>query len=388
MSKSLAILGRQPAIGLAELESLYGAESLHPVPGGVILDMPTNDIDFKRLGGSMKLAKLLTILDYTDWGKIEDYLAVEIPKHTQNLSEGKFTLGLSAYGFNSNPRRINATALYLKKVIKATGQGVRIVPNKSLELSSAQVLHNKLFTSHNWELLLLKDGNKTYLAQTTNVQDIDAYAARDQARPKRDAKVGMLPPKLAQTLINLANPAPETTVLDPFCGTGVLLQEAILMGYKAYGTDLEPRMIEYSQKNLQWLNETHHTSANPVLDVGDATNYKWNEPFETVACETYLGRAFTTHPDQQTLRKVMQDVDTIHEKFLKNLANQTKSGQLICIAVPAWSVGQQFKHLKTLDSLGNLGYTRVSFAHADNQDLIYHRDGQIVGRELVVLKRK
>ncbi len=53
------------------------------------------------------------------------------------------------------------------------------------------------------------------------MQDVDEYAARDQARPKRDAYVGMLPPKLAQTLINNAygnelSGEKRVTVLDPF----------------------------------------------------------------------------------------------------------------------------------------------------------------------------
>jgi 2-polyprenyl-3-methyl-5-hydroxy-6-metoxy-1,4-benzoquinol methylase len=108
------------------------------------------------------------------------------------------------------------------------------------------------------------------------VQDIEAYGARDQARPARDARVGMLPPKLAQTIINLAAGRPETRmdkhwdsadglgrfmVLDPFCGTGVILQEALLMGYSVYGSDIEPRMAEYTKKNLQWL-----VSNNPGIE--------------------------------------------------------------------------------------------------------------------------
>src|SRR6185503_16098722 len=101
------------------------------------------------------------------------------------------------------------------------------------------------------------------LAQTLFVQDIEAYGARDQARPARDARVGMLPPKLAQIILNLsAGPlrpaAPQLErlrILDPFCGTGVILQEALLMGYSVLGTDIEPRMADYSKRNLRWLYE-------------------------------------------------------------------------------------------------------------------------------------
>lgn len=406
MSTSIAVLGRQPAIGLAELEALFGADAVQRVGAeAASIDLPADQIDFKRLGGTMKLAKLLTILDFTDWQKIEDYLAEELPKHTCCITEGKFTLGLSLYGFKINPKRVNATGLSLKKVIKATDRPVRIVPNKSLELSSAQVLHNKLFTSHNWELLLIRDEGKTYLAQTTNVQDIEAYAARDQARPARDAKVGMLPPKLAQTLINLAVGKLESneqqamnnevTVLDPFCGTGVVLQEALLMGYDVIGTDLDQRMVEYSQINLKWLQEKWNLEDTAwEAEAGDATDHQWPELSALssqhsayVACETYLGRPFSSAPNHATLQKVMQDVDTIHEKFLKNVAQQTQKGFRMCIAIPAWRVGRSFKHLKVLDSLGGIGYTRVSFAHARDEDLIYHRESQFVGRELVVLER-
>jgi tRNA (guanine10-N2)-dimethyltransferase len=193
----------------------------------------------------------------------------------------------------------------------------------------------------------------------------------------------MLPPKLAQIIINLAKPGAGSTVLDPFCGTGVVLQEALLMGRYAYGTDLEPRMIEYTKKNLEWL----IGPAKQKLEVGDATSYTW-ESFDAIAAETYLGRPFSSTPSPTVLQEVMQDVDTIHRKFLKNVASQTKPGFRMCLAVPAWKTPQGFKHLKTLASLEEMGYTRVSFVHASNDELIYHRENQIVARELVTLIRK
>lgn len=159
------------------------------------------------------------------------------------------------------------------------------------------------------------------------------------------------------------------------------------MGFNALGTDLEPRMVDYSTTNLAWLAQHQAHTGKATVEVGDATDYQWPE-FDAVACETYLGRPFAHQPDEQTLQKVMQDTDTIHKKFLQNLAQQTKPGTRICIAVPAWHTPHGIQHLKTLDSLEELGYTRMSFVHAERKDLIYHRDGQIVGRELVTLIRK
>jgi tRNA G10 N-methylase Trm11 len=386
---TLAILGRQPALGMAELESLFGAGHVQPLSSAALVGVDQNAFPLQRLGGTLKAGKLLAFLPSTDWDKIEAYLARELPGHLQYIPDGKIRLGLSTYGFKLSPKRQNATGLTLKKVIKEAGRSVRVVPNTSSELNAAQVIHNQLTGPTGLELIVQRDGNRTILAQTFAVQDIDAYAARDQKRPKRDARVGMLPPKLAQIIVNLARPQPSNTVLDPFCGTGVILQEALLMGYTTYGTDIEKRMINYTNQNLDWLENQTHKHIAGATEVADATSHTWQEiPFQTIACETYLGRPFSVLPPPDVLAEVMQDVDTIHKKFLRNVAQQTQPGLRMCIAVPAWKTKSGFKHLPTLENLAELGYTRVSFAHVGNEDLVYHREGQIVARELVVLTRK
>lgn len=389
MTQSVCILGRQPALGIAELESLFGAQAITRAGNqAVILDVPPEDVHFNRLGGSVRLAKLLTILPFTDWNRIERYIAQQLPKHIVNLPEGKIHFGLSTYGLQVTTNQINSSALTLKKVIKNEGRSIRVVPNKAAELNTAQVLHNRLYDQLGMELILIRDDKRTVLAQTTAVQNIEAYAARDQVRPKRDARVGMLPPKLAQIIINLAKPEPGVTVLDPFCGTGVVLQEALIMGYNAYGTDLEPRMVEYSKENLEWLTTKFNVLGTKFnLAVGDATKFQWSE-FGSMACETYLGRPFSAIPPPEVMDAVMRDVDLIHKKFLRNVAAQTKPGFRLCIAVPAWKTKYGFKHLKTLDSLADLGYTRVSFVHSSDDTLVYHRENQIVARELITLIRK
>jgi tRNA G10 N-methylase Trm11 len=408
MSSLIAILGRQPALGLAELESLYGPKAVQPLSGAALLTLgPEQAVDFDRLGGSLKLAKHLTTLNTTDWAVILKYLTNTIPQHLHYIPEGKIRFGLSVYGLPIKPATLNRSGLDIKKIIKRAGRSVRTVPNTEPALSTAQTLHNQLTGPTGMELILVRHGKQTLLGQVTHVQNINAYAARDQKRPMRDARVGMLPPKLAQIIINLANPAlppAESTVggpcgtgmlqemlhnrlLDPFCGTGVLLQEALLDGYDVVGSDLEPRMVEYSQTNLEWLRERYKTEGSFVLLEADATSHEW-DGFNAIACETYLGRPFTSEPSPDVLQDVMQDVNLIHKRFLQNVARQTFADFRMCIAVPAWKTKNGFKHLKVLDSLEDLGYTRMSFAHASSQDLLYYRPGQIVARELVVLIRK
>ena len=402
--QSLLILGRQPALGLAELESLYGAAVLTSIgPQAVIVDIDPAKVDIDRLGGATKFCKVINILDTVQWLQVEKFLLKAAPLHAADLADGKMQLGLSVLGFDINIRELEATGLNIKKAIRKSGRSVRLVPNKELQLNTAQVHHNKLTGPMGWELVIVCNDERTVIAQTIQVQDIASYTYRDRERPKRDARVGMLPPKLAQILINLAagslpaqplanEPLPARVVLDPFCGTGVLLQEATLMGYMPYGTDLEQRMIDYSKQNLAWLSEQFRLAPpGGKLQRGDATNFIWDMPVHFVASETYLGKPFTSVPAAEALAQTVADCNLIIKKFLRNIHSQIPSGTRCCLAIPAWAIttGQyqpnQFKLLPFVDQISNLGYNRVSFEHVEDNELIYFRPDQYVARQLLVI---
>jgi SAM-dependent methyltransferase len=380
----IAILGRQPKLGLAELESLYGAHSVEPIGSHAARVAAT--VEPARLGSTLKLARQLEELPYTDWQKITNYLLENLPERVSGLPEGKIKIGLSVYGLPANAQQLFRVGLEIKKTLRAEGRSVRIVPSNEATLNSAQVLHNGLTGDLGMELVLIKHGSSTVLAQTTWVQDVDDYARRDFGRPKRDAFVGMLPPKLAQTMLNLANVQPGQHVLDPFCGTGVVLQEAALLNCNVYGTDISELMVRYTRDNLNWLEDIYKTHVDTYLEVADATDATWRSPIDHVVCETYLGQPLSGLPKPEKLDEIMRDCNTIITKFLKNLHQQVEPGSRHTIAVPAWRVNGQFKHLPLLDRLKELGYNRLRFTHAaEAQDLLYHREDQIVARELLVL---
>ncbi len=396
----LYITGRQSDIARAELESLYGADSVRPIGDHAVVTTK-HPIPFAHIGGSMKAAVVVGHITPTQPAALERELSHIIASHLPTLpSEGKIKLGVSSYGLSLGPQKMNSLGIKLKKYIRGSGRSVRHTPNTEPALSSAQVYHNKLAEPLGIEIVLVKDGHHTLVAITSDVQDINSYTMRDRSRPKRDARVGMLPPKLAQTIINLStgNPsdlAARTThpplILDPFCGTGVVLQEALLMGYHAIGTDLDTRMVQYSQSNIEWLREkAHDLGALRYLEQGDATEKKWleSENIDAVACETYLGRPFTNEPDKEILLKNRTDCDNIIRKFLENIHDQLKKDTRLCLGVPAWFAHGTVYHLKTLDYLEEIGYNRISFVHANEKNMIYHREGQVVGRELVVITRK
>lgn len=73
----------------------------------------------------------------------------------------------------------------------------------------------------------------------------------DQRNPgKRDFfHPGVMMPRMARTLVNLACARAGDTVLDPFCGTGGILIEAELLGMRTIGSDFDPFMIGGSRMN-------------------------------------------------------------------------------------------------------------------------------------------
>ena len=368
MSKYIAILGRQPRISLAELEALFdGVRQISPTLAE-FESIKTPDI--RRLGGTLKIAEPINLEKFLE----------ELPK------EGKITIGVSDFTPKTTPYLAQGEALKMKRRLIKAGHSVRVIPNKTAVLSSATSLHNHLFTATKIELLKYKH-NFYRVVQLSNLED---YTKRDQKRPARDAKVGMLPPKLAQILINLCGDLPKgARVLDPFCGTGVLLQEATLMGYTPYGTDVSERMVEYTERNLEWLLRQEQNHVTPVISQGDATSFQWTPPIAAVACETYLGPPMSTPPIDIKLRTAKQECKAIILGFLKNLGPQISSGTPVVIAVPAWlRPNGQYERLLNIDELQNLCYNVSSFKNLGQDDLLYHRDGQVVAREIIVLRKK
>ena len=400
--KYLAVLGRQPEISIAELAALF--DNVEQQSSEVAFFRSKTEPELARLGGSLKLAKSLENISP------EEYLL--------QLPDGKITLGVSDYTVNSKNyslrdiKNISQYGIKIKQALKRKGRSVRLLPNSTPVISTAAAHHNGLGGSLK-KVELIKFRDEWFVS--IGVQNITAYKERDQARPARDAKVGMLPPKLAQILINLCGPLPETaTILDPFCGTGVVLQEALLMGYNVYGTDKDERMVKYAERNLDWLmrkgfggseggterGSASNSAARPwrraeptrpeepskLFACGDATNFKWRGPISAVAAEIYLGPPMSEPPVEIKLKTVKQECGAILTEFLKNLHSQIAEGTPVTLAIPAWRrLDGYFERLISLDFIEELGYNVLN---KSNGGLLYARENQVVAREIIVLRKK
>ena len=449
----IATLGRQPEISFAELEAVFGRQNVQPATHD-IATIDADDIDLSILGGTTKIAKVITTHNYAN--KRDSDLFTDISRQITNhytdkwrSVDHKITLGISTYGFNIPPRAVQKTGIILKGSLKKSGVSLRLIPNTESALSTAVSHNNKLGLSDNKvELIIVKTKTSVIIAESRGAQNITAYTRRDHGKPKRDAFVGMLPPKLAQIMLNLAletsaisprsashletptqtqltrhdeamdgrglseplvassgdhqervmnsgwyaeavsrvdggERATTTIILDPFCGTGTVLQEALLQGYDVLASDLSDKMIDYTQQNLDWIVRSHrHTGT--ILDISqaDATTHTWPHAsaVDAVVCETYLGQPFSAPPSPAKLKEVVGNCNHIISSFLKNIHPQLRPGTPLCIAVPAWrGSDSHFTHLPLTRDLAKLGYTLT------RPPLVYSRPDQVVARELLVL---
>jgi tRNA (guanine10-N2)-dimethyltransferase len=97
-----------------------------------------------------------------------------------------------------------------------------------------------------------------------------------------------LTPKLARCMVNLSRVSIGKLLYDPFCGTGTILIEAGLMGFKAVGSDIQRKMVVGARVNLKH----YHVDSAGVL-IADALNPPVKK-VNAIATDPPYGRVATT----------------------------------------------------------------------------------------------
>jgi len=105
-----------------------------------------------------------------------------------------------------------------------------------------------------------------------------------------------LHPKVARALVNLSSIKKQETLLDPFCGTGGILLEAGLLGINIIGSDIEKKMIEGCQKNLEFYHLKNFKLF--CADIGDVSKYV--PSVDAIVTDFPYARATTTKGEQLT----------------------------------------------------------------------------------------
>lgn len=372
-------LGNNKELSLLELKTLIGVD-----PISVIKDLAFFELIHEkavkimdRVGGSSKLIEF--IHEDLKFSK-DDFIGFASEWLDDNI-EGKVSFGLTYIGDLGWPKAFNV-GLELKKAVKAKGRSCRVVTSKNDELSSADIIKNKILGKNGAEFVVIRDGKYIRVGITKVVQSIDAWSYRDMKRPGRDAKRGMLPPKLARIMINLAEVNRDTILLDAFCGSGTVLMEAGEIGVKEMvASDISDKAVEDTKRTLEWLKESNDKDFSVKYFVSKAENlnaYLEDESIDAIVSELFLGEPKTGGESLVQIREEIVELTKLYSRSIKMLSRFLKSGGSMVLALPV-----SYKDGEELEI--DLDEVRGELNLVDK--VRYHRDNQFVGRDIVVLRK-
>ncbi len=405
------ILGNCPELSLAELASvLQGMRISFDVIGqgddSVELRLSKN-VDAKELmtmlGGCIKIGSWTKDIPAHALSPalLSEYLATERPN--------KLTYGISVSSVSHVPKnkRISAPqlkrlALSIKKGLKQQGIASRCVlpSDGSVMLSSVQSEKNNLTKPGGIELFVVCHPGSFRLYTISAVQPFEDWSFRDYGRPRRSMSIGMLPPKIARMMVNISQSpfSANTSLLDPFCGTGTILQEGLLSGISNItGSDISNAAIASSRENLIWLRTNHPSIARvqPSLHICDATNLQdcfSKKIFSTIVTEVYLGPII--HGAASLPQKEVAGLEFLYTAFFRSCARLLIPQGLVVIALPYWPSSKSAPSflpsiLSSIEHLGFKNITRALLAPFATQpqkrnSILFSREGQSVGREICV----
>lgn len=427
MMKYAFVLGRVHTLSLAELFNYFKNHNIEisilDASVEVLVIECEQQLDFekiqKTLGGVIKILKVVDIVPKKESDSInfalQHYFKPSKLK-TDYLKgyKGKIQFGVSVYLLDSlikafsEPKRLG---MFIKRAMQDSGSSIRLVLPEfnSLALASVVVTKNGLLEK-GAEICVLASTTQLYLAKTLCVQHFEDYGRRDYQRPVRDDKQGMIPPKVAQIMLNLSDAKSNSTILDPFCGIGTILQEGMLLGYKMLGTDINQNAIVGSEKNLEWFRNRYRLPKGKyhveTADVKDVSRVVENlkkigalGEISAIVTEGYLGPMYTKLPSPTDRDKNFSSLTELYTSAFQEFTKFLPKNGKVVMCLPAYKDGSKYHHLTKLDFITNLGYNIIDLIPSilsdimpflkltDRKTAIYDRKDQIVAREIVIFQK-
>ncbi len=377
MNQYLFFLGRNSQLSLLELESVFDM-NFKGVCKGVVLCESNEELEKKQdlLGGTIKIAKVFSKEEEIDIDDIIISFLIE-----KNKENKKIIIALNIFG-KEKGKESQFLRNHLLKIKKAVNFPLRFCNNNFTNVSSV-VTRKEIVNKGNIEINIINTRNDRYiLAETLSCQNINAYSLRDYSKPFRDAKIGMLPPKLAQIMINFAGKT--KTIWDPFCGMGTLPMEALLMNKKVIASDISEEMTEATIKNIAWLKNKFKLDLNldDALEIfkHDATEFI-DKKVDAVITEGYLGEPKRQPPLKKEVAKTDELLSELYAPFFQNMKKNGIKTVIICLPVYKMEDGLGFME-KTLESILQSGYNLQALSEKRRKSVIYSREDQFVFREI------
>jgi tRNA G10 N-methylase Trm11 len=370
------------------------------------------DLVMAELGSAAKMGEVFfakqNLEEIPEIIETEEFQKSFLPKGVENIP-----FGVSVYGAGGKFQKLNETffespkiAREIKTKLEEKGIENNYLPVKERELSSVVVDQRGLVTK-GFELVLGVGENEIYVGKTLAVQDYEGYSSRDYGRPARDAKSGMIPPKLAKMLVNLTLKDEDKLMLDPFCGSGTMLQEMVMLGYKRLiGSDSSDKSIRDTEINLDWLfskfglNRKQYNIElfkQDVQKIASKINFK---TVDAIVTEPYLGspkaKSFHLGLIEKEVAKLGQLYLAAFDEFRKVL----RDDGVIVMIFPVFRFKGKFYHIDIMDGIYALGFKKREYLPhkiegmeklnlnlTSRGSIVFFRPGQTVSREIFIFER-
>lgn len=364
----LFVLGREPLLSAAEITAVfswrkipYEIESLSD--SNLVLKTDADISAFElidRLGGTIKIAKKIDIT--------VDGIAYFLNHY---LPQGKINFSLNGFA------RTDGVAI--KKQLRAMGRGARYIEPKN----TATVAFNNLIKK-GADLTKLND--QIFISQA--LQPFEEFSRRDYGRPGRDNRSGLLPPKLAMIMINLASMPFEATLLDPFCGSGTIITEALWLGYKKLiGADVSEQAVSDTKNNIDWLKKEFplkSLNAEPNIFQSDVRNLEKtikNNSVEAIVTEPYLGKPLQGGETLEEIKSQAKELKKLYLSAFQQFKKILKLNGAVVFIIPCFKLRKDWIKIDCLSEIKKLGFEPVPLWENKNF-LLYSRPDQRVGREI------
>jgi len=409
MNKYSFILGNNPILSIAEILRFAESENVKFNIVDIISDcliMETKTIDVAKwqisLGGTIKIGKIINTFKQQE--ELFKYLNKDnLLKKIFAQNKSKIVYGISQYGVSLHqPDKINRLAIQIKKELQDDGLSCRYVQTDKKNLSSVQIDKNKII-QQGAEILLIGGIYGFYIGKTLSVQDFEDYSQRDYGRPSIDPKSGMLPPKLAKILVNISQAKKDKIILDPFCGSGTIIQEGLLLEYtKFIGSDISQKAVNDSKNNIDWLvrdKKLKNTDVSIIQsDAIELEDKIKNNTIDTIITEPYLGPP-NKYNNVSDIFKTIEELEDLYFATFKSFNNICTNDATVVIIFPIIKFENDVFVLKILEKIGELGWQRINpipekislFAKIGptaRGSLIYQRPEQRVNREIFIFQRQ
>jgi tRNA G10 N-methylase Trm11 len=360
-------LGNTPDLSLLELQTLYSGDFEHKTKEIVSFAGEIEFSSLERLGGTRKVAESLATVPLTQLtSKLTELIGTDPAKN----------IAITDYADLGMERSVFHT------IKSSVDRSIRFV---SLETTEHELL--MLSHQHVAEFNLIPSGDDgVAIAKTVWIYDAKDWVSRDRNKPYRDIKRGMLPPKVARIMVNLAACGREDiTLADPFCGTGTILTEAVMVGCNVVGSDTNPDAIPGSKSNLEWLLSTPDLPRKDYkLIVGDCTHFSEFAPaVDCIATEPYMGPLLDERNplSLEKIKNIAKGLGKLYLGAFKAFHKVLPVGGRVVMSIPVFAVYGRLLETISIDSLASLGYNYV-------QSVAYSKPGAAVIRNITILEKK